>query len=804
MNYNRETIKRRNHSFDILVSVQGIIQKKNINARKSRNNSYFKEKIIPLKNVYTTICKKFYPLINVANQMRSKKCNKHFNIYSFFCLKCETHFCSECLTEHIDHSFLNLDEIQIKEKDIISQENSVCKNIYFLFKDKTNKNTDKRTKEKFTNFKNEIIKFNYFIIDTYKKDKNNFYNFYNYYYLYKLKDELKTDKNDLLKKYFALRGFKTIIKNLKFFYEKQKHRWLLKNLIEYKKNEIIKEKVKKRKNVYRFENLDTLMKDEGYNEEIIKKMKDIIIEVKDRNDLKMKIFNFMISAVDVFRNIPEKLLKELNVILEQVKINFKEMVKQNVGNSEDVKKFIKSKNSSYYVSNNDSNNKCIDNTKSVVENNKIIINEKKTNYIYVKREKTEYEKKAKKEYDLYNGFNINSYGPRYLSLDISNTFKANNNNNNYIEVNTNYTSKNNTYISNEVENIYIYEEPKKKDILNSLFNVDKKYGKSISVDIDTSNIIKANNNNNKIRIVNNTEVYENNTVTHNTTTNYNKNIYDEKPKTKKEISDKENIDNTLNNILNNEIKKNDLNNSEPNVYTTNYRSNLCKVNNNNCEISLKNTEKVVKNTDIVINNENNFNDYEKKSRDKDIEFKSNSEIKDQNNNRILLEEKKLRLDNKEVKIKKENNLFVDKIEIKDKLGSENKNYINKNEKEEDGKREEEERRRKEEEERRRREEELRRRREEEERRRKEEEERRRKVEELRRRFSPLSFFHKPHKYNSNTNNRICNKCYSNCDMDCRAINYLECCAFNGNGFCKVCGCYQIYHERSYYFYLKNY
>ena len=36
--------------------------------------------------------------------------------------------------------------------------------------------------------------------------------------------------------------------------------------------------------------------------------------------------------------------------------------------------------------------------------------------------------KIKKEYDLYNGFNIKSYGPRYLSLDISNTFKANNNN----------------------------------------------------------------------------------------------------------------------------------------------------------------------------------------------------------------------------------------------------------------------------------------------------------------------------------------------------------------------------------------
>ena len=164
--------------------------------------------------------------------------------------------------------------------------------------------------------------------------------------------------------------------------------------------------VEKRKKKYSFENLDNLIKDEGYSENIINKMKDIIIEVKNRDDLKNKIFTFIISAVDVFRTSPEKFLKELNVILEQVKINFKEMVKQNVGNTEDVKKFIKSDNSSTYVANNDSNNRYVDNTKSTIENNRIIENEKKTNYIYVKREKTEYEKKANKEFDLYNGFNL--------------------------------------------------------------------------------------------------------------------------------------------------------------------------------------------------------------------------------------------------------------------------------------------------------------------------------------------------------------------------------------------------------------
>jgi hypothetical protein len=152
----------------------------------------------------------------------------------------------------------------------------------------------------------------------------------------------------------------------------------------------------------------------------------------------------------------------------------------------------------------------------------------------LKEKKTEYEKKVNKEFDLYNGFNVKSYGIKYLSLDISNKFEANNNNNNYQEINGIYTSKNNKLTKNEVENIYIYEEPEKKDIFKSLFNVDKKNGTPFSIDIDTSNTIRANNNNNKIEILNRTEIYENNNVTQNTISNYNKNIYnEEKPKIKK-------------------------------------------------------------------------------------------------------------------------------------------------------------------------------------------------------------------------------------------------------------------------------
>ena len=59
------------------------------------------------------------------------------------------------------------------------------------------------------------------------------------------------------------------------------------------------------------------------------------------------------------------------------------MVKQNVGNTEDVKKFMESKNSSYYKANNDSNNKFVYKCESKVENNHYTNNEKKNKlYLY--------------------------------------------------------------------------------------------------------------------------------------------------------------------------------------------------------------------------------------------------------------------------------------------------------------------------------------------------------------------------------------------------------------------------------------
>ena len=71
-------------------------------------------------------------------------------------------------------------------------------------------------------------------------------------------------------------------------------------------------------------------------EEIIKE-----VNIRKRDDYKKKIFNFIIESVDVFKIQPEKFLKELNIILNQVKFNFKEMVKKTVGNTEYVQNFLK-------------------------------------------------------------------------------------------------------------------------------------------------------------------------------------------------------------------------------------------------------------------------------------------------------------------------------------------------------------------------------------------------------------------------------------------------------------------------------
>ena len=113
-------------------------------------------------------------------------------------------------------------------------------------------------------------------------------------------------------------------------------------------------------------------------------MKEIITEVKDRDIWKQKIFDFIIKSIDIFKTNKNKFIKVLNDILSQVKINFKEMVKKELGNTEEVRKFENQKDNSHYEVNNDQNNDYIYKEKEEKENN-IVTKKSKINYISNKK-----------------------------------------------------------------------------------------------------------------------------------------------------------------------------------------------------------------------------------------------------------------------------------------------------------------------------------------------------------------------------------------------------------------------------------
>ena len=343
------------------------------NPNISRNNSsskadISKQKKDKFKTGYTTICQKFYPLILKLNTHES------YQKFSYFCLTCNIHLFDKGQNKHKYHSIISLKEIEISDKDIINSEKAIDKNMDDLFKFTSqvianDQKIELQKQNEIVNLKNQLKNFNYFVIEQYKNNKYNFYNFFNFYYLFKLKDDIKNGKNDLLRMFFSIHSYKKLAHKILYYLESKKKIWLLKHIIGYKKNEINKTKLKLRKKRYNFATLDVLLKDEKFDESMINKMSEIIKEVKEREDLKKKIFNFMIHSIDIFKDYPQKFEKELDVILKQVKINFKKMVKNTVGDTEDVRKFINQKNSSYYYSNNYKNNKCVYNYKENVQNN---------------------------------------------------------------------------------------------------------------------------------------------------------------------------------------------------------------------------------------------------------------------------------------------------------------------------------------------------------------------------------------------------------------------------------------------------
>ena len=103
------------------------------NAACYQNNEIKEEDFF---SFYTSICKKFYPLILGTNsKIYDKICNNNFKKNSFYCFTCDNHFCINCKNNHIKHSFINFEQITIHEEEIIKIEKLVKKKyLYYLMK----------------------------------------------------------------------------------------------------------------------------------------------------------------------------------------------------------------------------------------------------------------------------------------------------------------------------------------------------------------------------------------------------------------------------------------------------------------------------------------------------------------------------------------------------------------------------------------------------------------------------------------------------------------------------------------------
>lgn len=462
----KEKTIKRNNSIDIKFH-KNLIENGDLKIKRYKSLDKIPKKgpdvLLDFDDVYTSRVKNIFPfIVKINNTDIENNCNKCNNKFSFYCFKCNNHFCTECKSSHIDHSFINFEDIKIDNEDIAKAIIIIKQNISSLYREyfSKNKNIDENL------YKNEIIRFAWFILRRFKREKNNFFNIYNFFYIFKLKELIKLDKNNLLKNFFLINGFKIISKNTKYFYEKQKYRWLIKHLISYRKeNQKEDQLVKERKKKYNFNSLDILIKDQGFNPQIIDKMKKIINEIKDKEDLKDEIFTFILRAIDLYKLDSSRFAHDLSEILEYLKKDFKNLVKDELGYTEDVKKFIESNKFCYYKDNN--KNFCI------------------KNYI-------------NDELELYDFFNVKNYNSKFVDLNITNTFIANNDNMEIIK----------KYKDTDVKKFY-----RRKDVLKLTHNMEKQKKDTSNrycIYINFVNIIIANNKNSSYtEIYNNPENYEN-------------------------------------------------------------------------------------------------------------------------------------------------------------------------------------------------------------------------------------------------------------------------------------------------------
>ena len=208
-----------------------------------------------------------------------------------------------------------------------------------------------------------------------------------------------------------------------------------------------------------------MIKEQGFNPQIIDKMKKIINEIKDKEDLKDEIFTFILRAIDLYKLDSSRFDHDLSEILEYLKKDFKNLVKNEVGNTEDVKKFIESNKFCYYEDNN--KNFCI------------------KNYI-------------EDELELYDFFNVKNYNSKFVDLNITNTFIENNDNMEFIK----------KYRDTDIKKFY-----RRKDVLKLTHNMEKQKKDASNrycIYINLINIIFVNNKNSSYtEIYNNPENYEN-------------------------------------------------------------------------------------------------------------------------------------------------------------------------------------------------------------------------------------------------------------------------------------------------------
>jgi hypothetical protein len=149
------------------------------------------EKVEETFLIYTSLCKYYYPLIiRPIHNLRTNTCNKHSKNLSIFCLTCQRHCCLECKPKHEGHFLIDLEKFSLREKDIIKAEKSVDK-ISSLFKSYFDEKEYEMSYERIKEYEDELKRFNYYVINAYRNNKNNYYYFFNFYYLFRLHEDLK-------------------------------------------------------------------------------------------------------------------------------------------------------------------------------------------------------------------------------------------------------------------------------------------------------------------------------------------------------------------------------------------------------------------------------------------------------------------------------------------------------------------------------------------------------------------------------------------------------------------------------------